>query len=172
MENVTDAARPELERLDRRLRSALMAYFGRRIGNRAEAEDLTQEVFSRLAKRSDVDPSASDSYVFRIAANLLNDRARREIVRRDYRETHPFEGIAVIDSIDPFRIVAGRDELVQLGRLIADLPEKTRRIFTLYRIENIDKAAIADSMGLSTRMVEIHIRRALTLLDEAMERSA
>jgi len=166
---VTGAARPELERLDRRLRPALMAYFARRIGSRSEAEDLTQEVFSRLACRPADGTATPDSYVFRIAANLLNDRARREIVRREYREAHRVEVNGSFNAMDPFRIVAGRDELAQLGRLIAGLPEKTRRIFTLYRIENIDKAAIADSMGLTTRMVEIHIRRALTLLDQGME---
>ncbi|PZR25208.1 MAG: hypothetical protein DI538_27515, partial [Azospira oryzae] len=53
--------------------------------------------------------------------------------------------------------------------LIARLPDKTRRIFTLYRIEHIDKQAIAESLGLSRRMVEIHIQKALAELARGME---
>lgn len=169
---MTSERRPELDRLDRRLRSALMAFFARRIHNRAEAEDLTQEVFSRLADSPTTNPDMPDAYVFRIAANLLSDRARREAVRRQYREAQGLEEFAGIDPLDPYRIAAGRDELARITRAIADLPDKTRRIFILYRIEHIDKAAISESLGLSIRMVEIHVRRALETLTEKLERDA
>ena len=39
--------------LDRRFRAPLTAYFHRRLHDRGEAEDLTQEVFVRLARRPD-----------------------------------------------------------------------------------------------------------------------
>src|SRR3546814_11671973 len=38
-----------VDQLNRRFRPGLMAFFLRRVGNHAEAEDLTQEVFVRLA---------------------------------------------------------------------------------------------------------------------------
>ena len=42
--------RQVLANLDRRFRSALLAYFGRRVSSAAEAEDLTQDVFERLLR--------------------------------------------------------------------------------------------------------------------------
>ena len=62
--------------LDLRFRRPLMGYFLNRVGDRAEAEDLTQQTFLRLlgGDRSHVANPAA--FVFRVAANLLKDRAR------------------------------------------------------------------------------------------------
>ncbi len=76
-----------------------------------------------------------------------------------------------IDPLDPHRVAEGREDLGLVARTIDQLPEKTRRIFTLYRIEHIDKRTIADSFGLSVRMVEIHVQRALEALASSMEKS-
>lgn len=166
---MSEQIRPELDRLDRRFRSALMAFFVRRIHDRSEAEDLTQEVFSRLTGAKSFNETTPDAYVFRVASNLLDERRRRESVRRQYREFRRLEDFAGIDPLDPFRIAAGRDQIAHIARCLADLPEKTRRVFVLYCMENIDKATIAESFGLSTRMIEIHLRRALDTLAENVE---
>ena len=65
---------------------------------------------------------------------------------------------------------SSRQDLQRLTGLIGRLPDKTRRIFTLYRIEQIDKRVIAESLGLSLRMVQIHLARALAELAQGMER--
>jgi RNA polymerase sigma factor (sigma-70 family) len=167
-----DVSRNHLEDVDRRLRGALTAFFRRRLPDAAEAEDMTQEVFIRLARSAKADGDAPDSYVFAIAANLLRDRARREKVRADYRDAKRLEDYVGIDPLDPFRIAAGRQDLSKLTLAIANLPEKTRRIFTLYRIENIDKQRLAETFGLSVRMIEIHIQRALVAVYADMEAGA
>ena len=160
---------PRITERHERLRPVLVAYFRRRLRNQADAEDLTQEVFFRLARGEASVAQAPDAYVFRIAANLLRDHARREKVRHGYREAKLLEGVADHDPLDPFRVVAARHDLMLLSNYITELPEKTRRIFILYRMQGIDKPAIAEAFGLSVRMVEIHIRKALTLLYERME---
>ena len=165
---MTDAAMATQASADGRLRSALTAFFRRRVPDPTEAEDLTQEALIRLI-RARRHISSPDHYVFKIASNLLRDRARRLRVRTDYIEACRLEAGAGVDVLDPFRIAAGRQDLELLSRAIASLPEKTRTIFVLYRIENIEKAAIAQQLGLSVRMVEIHIRRALQLAYQQME---
>ncbi len=163
-----EPAHKDLEALNRRMRSALTSFFARRVGNACEAEDLTQEVFIRLARSAGDQIIAPDAYVFQIAANLLRDRARREKVRADYREAKRLEDYVDLDPLDPFRIAAGRQGLNVMARELAELPEKTRRIFTLYRIESIDKHVIAATFGLSVRMVEMHVQRAMLRLFEKM----
>tara|TARA_R110000782_G_scaffold268689_1_gene365575 strand:- start:110385 stop:110834 length:450 start_codon:yes stop_codon:yes gene_type:complete len=145
-----------------------MAFFSRRIANKSEAEDLTQEVFSRLAQANEVSIKSPEHYVFQIAANLLRDRSRRAQVRFAYSEQKRMEDFRELDEIDPFRITVGREHVSIIRTEIAKLPEKTRNIFVLYKFEDIDKAAIAGSFGLSVRMVEIHIRRALLILSERL----
>lgn len=158
-----------LDELDRRLRPALMAFFVRRVRNHAEAEDLTQEVFARLAQGTSGPVESADAYVFQVAANLIRDRARREKVRADYREAKSLEDYLGLDPLDPGRILAGRLSLERLAAGIAGLPEKTRRIFVLYRIENVDKATIAAGYGLTVRAIEQHIQKALVGLLPMME---
>ena len=64
--------------MDARFRLPLMGFFLRRTKNRAEAEDLTQEVFVRLI--SSPGPAdginCAEAFVFRVATNLLIDRSR------------------------------------------------------------------------------------------------
>ncbi|MFX8817134.1 sigma factor, partial [Acinetobacter baumannii] len=69
----------ELSHLYRR---PLMAYFLRHTNDRAEAEDLTQEVFVRILRGAATSVQAPDSFVFTIAANLLRDRMRVRIAKR------------------------------------------------------------------------------------------
>jgi RNA polymerase sigma-70 factor (ECF subfamily) len=43
---------------------------------------------------------------------------------------------------------------------LRDLPERTRTIFLLFRLENMKQREIADMLGISVRTVEQHVVRA------------
>lgn len=154
----------ELTRRYRRWRPALMSFFLKRVHDHAEAEDLTQDVFARVFGSARCDPEMHAGYVFQVASNLLRDRARRFSVRTDYRETIGSLYGQGIDWLDPEKIAAARDALTTLAAGLAELPERTRTIFVLYRVENIDKHLIAESFGISRSAVEKHVARAMVHL--------
>jgi RNA polymerase sigma factor (sigma-70 family) len=149
-----------------RWRPALMSFFLRRVKRRAEAEDLTQEVFARLLTLPEAD--LPGPYVFKVAANLLRDNVRRTRVREQYQESLTWEADHGVERRDPLRIAGGRDEMAVVIAALEALPERTRAIFILYRIENMDLALIASSLGISKSAVKKHARRALTSLTERM----
>lgn len=152
--------------LSREYRPALMAFFLRRIADHAEAEDLTQEVFTRLASHPDVTMQSGSAYLFQTAANLLRDRSRRAKVRTEYRQMlSDADGLGV-DPIDPFRIAAGRDSIGAMREALGELDETTAAIFALYRLEHMSKDVIADTFGIAVRTVEKHLTRAMVLLTE------
>ena len=163
-----DAARQQqLDDLGRRFRPALLAYFLRRVRNPAEAEDLAHDVFLRLAGVPLEQLRSADAYIFQIAANLLTDRARRWKVREEYAATQ----VAAADSeepethvLDPERIEAGRRSVLALVARLVELPERTREIFILYRVENVARRDIAQAYGLSISTVEKEIARATAYL--------
>lgn len=145
-------------------RPALMAFFLRRVRNPTEAEDLTQEVFIRIAASDAGGMRSADAYIFQVAANLLRDRDRRAAVRSGYvADMLRADGIG-IETLDPFRVAAGRETLALLVAGLDELPERTRQIFLLYRYENIDQRTIAASFGISVSAVEKHIYRAMARL--------
>jgi len=146
-----------------------MAFFLRRVHNPDDAEDLTQEVFIRMAAQADTAMRSSEAYVFQVAANLLRDRVRRQKVREDY-----LAGMRIIEgrgteTIDPYRIAAGREALAQINEGISELPERTRQIFLLFRYENLDQRTIAESFGISVSAVAKHIYRAMAVLMSKVE---
>jgi RNA polymerase sigma factor (sigma-70 family) len=163
-----DLAQAELAQLSRRFRPALMAFFLRRLRNHAEAEDLTQEVFVRLATADRQTMQSAEAYIFRIAANMLSDRARREKVRADYRAAIWADDRAGVDPLDPGRVANAREDIAAVIGALKALPERTRSIFILYRLENMDKRDIADALGVSTSAVDKHLIRAQAHLVKAV----
>jgi RNA polymerase sigma factor (sigma-70 family) len=161
------AACPEIEadlsfeQLNRRFRPALMAFFLRRLGNHAEAEDMIQEVFIRLATKESAQVQSPDAYIFRTAVNLLRDRSRREKVRVLHRSEALAADDVGVDYLDPMRVVSGQESLEGLTAALRDLPQITRDIFVLYRLENVDKREIAQAFSISLSTLERHLARAM-----------
>jgi RNA polymerase sigma-70 factor (ECF subfamily) len=151
------------ELLNRRWRPALMAFFLRRVRDHSEAEDLTQEVFVRMLHNAGSE-SRPDVYVFQIAQNLLVDRARRNLVRERYRQGIVADSERELDILDPHSIVEGREQLVAFAAVLAELPERTRAIFILYRIENMSQDAIGATYGISASAVKQQVAKAMALI--------
>lgn len=161
------ARKQQLDDLCRRFRPALLAYFLRRVPSPAEAEDLAHDVFLRLAGVPLEQLRSADAYIFHVAANLLRDRARRWKVRNDYATTQ----VAAVDAqelelhaLDPERIEVARRSLAALVARLMELPERTREIFILYRVENVARRNIAQAYGLSLSTVEKEVARATAYL--------
>jgi RNA polymerase sigma factor (sigma-70 family) len=156
------------KRLYARFRRPLLAFFRKRVGDRAEAEDLTQDVFVRLIGAGSLDQIANaDAYVFKIASNLLHDRNRRAMRRFGYQELPLDE--ALIDELvnefveerGPERVLLGREAFAAALRVLDELGERTRNIFVLSRLENMKQRDIATLYGIAPSTVEKHIMRAL-----------
>lgn len=157
--------------LNRRWRPALMSYFLRRVRDHTEAEDLTQEVFARLLASTEAADASPDAYVFQVASNLLTDRARRARVRSDYRESISRIEDYSVELLDPHRHVAGRAAFEVFTQSLDDLPERTRTIFVLNRLENVSQNDIADALGISSSAVKKHVAKAMALLMKRMRQS-
>lgn len=156
----------ELERLSRRFRPVLMAFFMRRLHSHAEAEDLSQEVFVRLARQGQSAMQSPEAFIFQVAANLLRDRYRREKVREQFRTGMATMDGRGVDPIDPLRIASDREALAMLRQAIKELPERMRTIFLLCRLENADRHVVADAYGVSVRTIDRELANALAILAE------
>ena len=161
--------------LDRRFRLPLLAYFGRRVASPAEAQDLTQDVFERILKSFGSTPIVNvEALVFRIAVNLLRDRARRHRAR-GAEETLTSENLvdlsdALTVSLSPERVVLGERALADVLDAMEELGERTRAIFYLYRLENLKIREIAEFYGISASAVEKHVSKALLHLTRHLDR--
>ena len=159
-------------RLDARYRTALMNYFLRRVRDRTEAEDLTQEVFLRIVRRGDPAPlENAEVFLFSIAGNLLRDRGRRQDSRHgaDHASLDApgfnFQdaGIlseALVEDRGPERVLLSQESLAEVMRALDELGERTRDIFMMFRLEKMKHRDIAALYGITVSAVEKHIARA------------
>jgi RNA polymerase sigma factor (sigma-70 family) len=158
--------------LDQRYRVPLRSYFRRRVLDPTDAEDLTQEVFVRLAKRPDQHNGETiDAYVFKIAANVLTDwnryrTSRRATAHRPISDQSEFIATpqSLVEDRDPERVLAGKDALKDIEDGLAELSERTREIFLLSRMENVHHRVIANLYGISISAVEKHVIKAVAHL--------
>jgi len=154
-------------RLDARFRAPLMSFFLRRTGSRQDAEDLTQEVFLRILRREE-EPSGeyAELFIFKVAANLLRDRARQAGARRrnDHVSLDPLDpppgDRGLIEDLGPERVLLSQEALAAALRALDQLGERTRDIFVLYRLEKMKQREIAALYGLSVSSVEKYVARA------------
>lgn len=159
----------DLDRLNARYRKPLMQYFLRRARDQQDAEDLVQEVFIRMIGRGAGEQLRSaDSYVFTIASNLLRDRVRLAATHQD-RAHDQLERVIEIGAVDgnlvehlsPDRVLLARERLAEALQALNELGPRTRNIFVLYRMENMQRREIAGLYGISVSAVEKHIAKAL-----------
>ncbi|MGF7151544.1 RNA polymerase sigma-70 factor (ECF subfamily) [Sphingomonas zeicaulis] len=140
----------------------LRRYFSRRLRGGDEAGDLVQEAFVRFADAArEKLPSRPAAYLQRIATNLLIDRARRVPMLLD-----PDIDVASAPGQEDALLVDG---VMRVYRTALDaLPERTRTIFLLYRVEGLVYREIAERMGISIPAVQKHMARALEHLARAL----
>jgi RNA polymerase sigma-70 factor (ECF subfamily) len=136
------------------------AYVIRRARNRAEAEDVTSEVFRRALERLggyEWRGAPFFAWLLRIAANVMADR---------WQKTGKESG-------DPAPETAGPDidleQRAMLFQLINRLPEAQRRVIELRYMEDRSLIEIAGTLGRTEGAVKQLQRRALEYLREELE---
>jgi RNA polymerase sigma factor (sigma-70 family) len=153
------------------VRRWLAGYFRRRVRDQDDVDDLVQDVFARIVARDSLERIEHlGGYVLRTAASVLADRARRRATRQ--ADSHiPFDSDQYGDGeIDPERVLMGKEELHAATAALLSLPERTRTIFILRRLEGWRHADIARHQGISVSAVEKHMVRAIRHLTAEMEK--
>ncbi len=146
-------------------RSALIRYFARRVAEPEEAEDLAHDVLVRLFGRRGInDMQALQAYVFETAHSVFIDWTRRNKVRARRAHQPIDEDIPDPSIFACDRVLQSRQDVRRVTASLQQLPERTRTIFMLRRLEGMKYGEIATSLGVSLSTVEKHVHRATTHL--------
>ncbi|HMK90591.1 MAG TPA: sigma-70 family RNA polymerase sigma factor [Methylocystis sp.] len=137
-----------------------------RVGTQ-EAEDLLQEVCLHILERNSPDPVAHPrAYIFRVAANLSVDLARKTKSQLSFYDPSAQDAE---NLISPERSIVCALQLRRLESALAELPSENRTAFLLNRIEELTFVEIGERMGLSSRTVERYVNKAENMLREKIE---
>lgn len=141
-------------------RARMEALVSRRVGCRATASDLVQELFLRFWRRPEVKVEALDTYLLRCAGNLAIDHLRSEGSRERLAEASLSVEEGEVAGA-PEHALEVEDDLQRIEAALRTLPERTRQIFLLNRVHGCKYGEIAKAMQLSQSAVEKHMMRAL-----------
>jgi RNA polymerase sigma factor (sigma-70 family) len=159
VEKPASAAMAELEQLflAHHVRALKAAY--RVTGSMADAEDIAQAVFLRIAQQGQGRAAIEnpDSYVYRAAINGALD-----LLRRRCRDTELDDALPA--GADAARGVETRELRAGLRRALATLGPKAAEMFVLRYVEDYDNAAIARLLRTSRAVVAVVLHRARTRL--------
>lgn len=147
-----DGDRQAAQQLTERLMPKMHAHAYYRLGNIADAEDVTQEAFLRLwqfAPRWEQGNAHVSTWLYRVVSNLCKDRYRRpKLEDLDVAKEPTDETQSPADKIDDhYRQKA-------LYGAMSLLPENQRLAVQFRHIDELTNPEIAEIMGLSVEAVE------------------
>lgn len=146
----------DMDQLYRRHASWLGGMLRRRFGQGldADADDVVQETYARLAPHAVRDIRRPRALLMRVASNLAKDILRRREVRGRHAK-------AVRD--EPEGGVTGEAalELLAAKEVILSIPEAYRDVFVLSRFHGLTYEEIATRCGLSVKSVEWRLSKAI-----------
>jgi RNA polymerase sigma-70 factor, ECF subfamily len=146
------------------------AYAVRRVGNRAEAEDLTAEVFHQALanlKRFEWRGIPFAAWLFRIAANLISDRWQRS--GREVADETAIESAQTESGMVGPVEIEEVERRATLFRLVETLPVEQKRVVVLRFVEDKSIKEVAKEIRKTEGAVKQLQFRALSSLRARME---
>ena len=157
----------ETEALWRELRTRLLSFFRRRVATPEDAEDLLQEVFTRIHENASAlgDVESVTGWVYRTAANAVTDYYRRRGAYARAREALAAEPVSVLERED----ASAEEELAQCLRpLIATLPSSYGEALELTELQGKTQGEAAESLGISLSGMKSRVQRGRSKLKDVL----
>ncbi len=128
----------------------LVGFFLRQGAERAEAEDLTQEVFLRLFRSADSYDARDrfSAYTWRVARDAWIDRRRRRVFRGEGGEDERgrFGGDLPDEHEGTLEDLERTEEAGRVHTAVAKLSESHRQVFELGVVQELPYATIAEML--------------------------
>ncbi|GAC1039371.1 pyoverdine signaling pathway sigma factor PvdS [Pseudomonas sp. No.117] len=156
-------------------RPVLVKAATRIVGCPSRAEDVVQDAYFRLETAPQITSSlkAQIGYLFQVVRNLAIDHYRKRSVESKYTSPQDdHEEVATVASPGPENTYIGQRTLNHLDAALAELPQRTRYAFEMYRIHGVAQKDIAKELGVSPTLVNFMIRDALAHCHQSLKEFA
>lgn len=149
----------------------LRRFFGSRLRNRADAQDLVQEVFLRLLRIEHEESIRSpEAYLFTVANHVLYQHALRESAVPPRVEISEVVGdLQFGPSEDPLARVDAQQRLRRLESTLVSLPPRFSTTLLLHRFRGMSIEEIAKQLGVSRPAAKKYLAKALAHCRDALQ---
>ncbi|MEE9464400.1 MAG: RNA polymerase sigma factor SigZ [Candidatus Neomarinimicrobiota bacterium] len=144
----------------------LRTFILRRVPNEADAEDLLQDIFTKIHKniRSLKDEDSLTAWVYRITRNAIADYYRGR------KLAEPISGLPIEPQESPDETALGQPPATWLAPMVRELPEKYRQALMLTELGDMSQKDMARNLGISLSAAKMRVQRGRKKLKQAMAR--
>jgi len=154
-------------------RDRIFRYVLHLMGDRAEAEDLTQETFLRAhrCRESLNDAGAVRSWLYQIATHVCLDRLRQRKPGISLDEEGGSRCVRSLASLRPSALeAAARKETSEcVQRCLGFLPDHYRAVVLMHEVYSLTAVEIAGLLGVNLSTVKMRLHRARRMLRMVMD---
>jgi RNA polymerase sigma-70 factor (ECF subfamily) len=151
----------------------------RLLGNEADAEDVTQDVFLQLVRHlaSFRGEAAFSTWLYRVTVNAALSFRRKRALRQtgplpepleDFGESGDHRGPVRRWTRGPMQEMLDSETHQLIEAAIALLPESYRDVYVLSDVEELPSAEIAGMLGISVSAVKSRLHRARLLMRNSL----
>ena len=177
MRRYVNGDQPAFTALFTRYTPRVYGYLVHCTGNRALAEDLTQQTWLRLhhARATFRDGARVAPWIYTIAANLRRDHARDSVRTRESLTADGSAPEPTPDAVTPEAPAQAahdaQERAAAVHRALAALPEGAREVIVLHRWHDLGFAEIAALQGTTEGAVKVRAHRGYLKLRELLNRA-
>ncbi len=131
--------------------------------NRALAEDIVQEAFSKALTSIDDERDTFKYWLFKVSRNCYFDYLRKT------KRLTPIDDKQRSEERELVQGLIEKEEYVALYKAISDLKENYREVVLLYYFDGLSVSEIANITGQSTDNVKVLLFRARAKLKQLLE---
>lgn len=134
-------------------------------GDDGLAEDIAQDTFIKLwENRHNIDRKTVKAYLYTIAGNLTINQLKRRQLRFKFENTSERR----TEGDNPEYLMQVEDFKKKLEEVIAQMPEGSREVFLMNRLDDLKYREIAERLSISVKAVEKRMSKALQILREKL----
>ena len=143
-------------------RNDLLRYARRVLPASESPEDLVHDVFYRILKQEDLSALRNPrAFLMTATRNAAIDRLRK-------LKSSPLAEAGQEEERLDRTAMDGSEMMIAIEQALKLLPERQRQVFVLRRFRGMDTGTVAEALGISTRMVQIHLAKAMTHFHEQL----
>ncbi|MHA7832264.1 MAG: RNA polymerase sigma factor [Flagellimonas sp.] len=145
----------------------------RMLGNREEAEEVSQDVFIKVYKSlaNFKGDSKLSTWIYRIAYNSCLDRIKKIKKKRMYTDLNHIDQIAYADLDTAFHKMVTAERSEMIDRCLSKLSSEDAGVLTLFYLEEKNLQEMEETTNLSTNTLKVRLFRARKRLASVMEKN-
>lgn len=145
--------------------SAIRNYIYFKTSDADLAEDIAQDTFVKLwENRKKIDRRTVKSYLYTISGNLAINQLKRQQLQYKFVN----QAVHRVDSESPEFQLQMQEYEKKLQDVIASMPDGSREVFLMNRLEDLKYKEIAERLGISVKAVEKRMSKALQIIRDKL----